>query len=185
MNYANKDRRKTVEIKFGNLDYFIILLQYITEIRGLPPVPQDEDNIKKKTAQSLRGLSKQPIKKVPNADKKTYIFIKRLSRKLSGQFSKRIGLSPSKSSENGTCFIWNVTTICLYVRKFRNPSLGATLSLVNVTCIPSFAFESILLKLSITLSPFVDTKVREIFGICNSLPKKNEKKCGGKIWIIR
>lgn len=42
MNYANKDRRKTVEIKFGNLDYFIILLQYITEIRGLPPVPQDE-----------------------------------------------------------------------------------------------------------------------------------------------
>ena len=28
MNYANKDRRKTAEIKFGNLDYFIILLQY-------------------------------------------------------------------------------------------------------------------------------------------------------------
>ena len=43
MNYANKDRRKTTEEKFGNLDYFIILLQYITEIRGLPPVPQDEE----------------------------------------------------------------------------------------------------------------------------------------------
>ena len=28
MNYANKDKRKTTEEKFGNPDDFIILLQY-------------------------------------------------------------------------------------------------------------------------------------------------------------
>ena len=173
-----------------NLEIPIILLYYYNILQKSAGchlfLRMKRQHKKKRPRNHCGAFSEKPIKKNPNDGKNTYIFIKRLSRKLSGQFSKRIGSSPSKSSENGTCFIWNVTTIRLYVRKFRNPSLGATLSLVNVTCIPSFAFESILLKLSfITLSPFVDTKVRKIFGICNSLPKKMKKKCGGKIWIIR
>lgn len=59
MNYANKDRRKTVEIKFGNLDYFIILLQYnIRKEAGCHLfLRMKRSGHKKKTTQSLRGLS--------------------------------------------------------------------------------------------------------------------------------